>query len=302
MDTPTTLIGSRISLTSGVLAASNKSIVIREEEYESYVRSNKVSSCLVLQKQNHSHTHDVAIDIDNIDSQTKHMIGPWCIEDEKNSLIGKGAFSRVYKAVDYTFIDHQNIKKNIVLVAIKIINIDNSDTSDKKQLSQTFWMAKNEIDCLSKISHPNVIKMISYDLNATFGDQSVIAFVLEYAPNGNLRSLVAELGGLPEPVANTFLHHIVSGLMACHDVGAVHRDLKLDNIVLDSRFIAKICDFGLAKVKTIHLYIYMCKIEMHEHKIRALLDRNYRLFVCVAQSLLLCYYILFSHRTIKITL
>ena len=248
-------ITSKISATSDILASSNATIVIRKEEYETYVRqhhnntnNDNKSSQLMQYRSTQKDIRDM--DIDNINSPSRHMIGPWCIEDEKKNLIGKGAFSQVYKAIDYTFRDKK--KENSLFVAIKII--DNCDTTRDRSL----WMAKNEIDCLNKISHPNVIKMISYDLKATFNDKSVIAFVLEYAVNGDLRNLVRMLGGLPEVIANTYLHQIISGLNACHVAGVVHRDLKLDNVVLDSRYIAKICDFGLAKVKTVHSRFTLC--------------------------------------------
>ena len=250
-------IATMISATSDFISSplSGTSIVIRHVEYQNYVEK-------------HENLHDVTFSQQGqtrvFGQQTKnkgktHMIGPWCIEDETECLIGKGAFSRVYKAIDYNFIhinnynDDNTDKQNSdsknddsVFVAIKLI--DNSDKSEKK-LNETQWLAKNEIECLKKVSHENVVKLLGYNSNEKFNDKDVISFILEYAPNGNLRDLVCKLKGLPDILARTYLHQIISGLDACHKAGVVHRDLKLDNIVLDFHYGAKICDFGLAKVK-----------------------------------------------------
>ena len=173
------------------------------------------------------------ISSDSLNSE--YMIGSWCIEDPIESLIGKGAFSKVYKGIDY------NLK---LVVAIKLI--DDSDKREEK-LKETQWMAKNEIECLGKVSHSNVIKMLGYDQSAHFNGNDVIAFVLEYTPNGDLRDLIGKLGALSDILARTYIHQIISGVSACHKAGVIHRDLKLENIVLDSGYNAKICDFGLAK-------------------------------------------------------
>ena len=236
-------------------------------------------------------------------SNTSHIIGPWCIEDDKKSIIGKGAFSIVYKAYDRTIAKHNknrnttNIDDNIdsnateetnknknksknkkrknknkekdkekesknnddnidnddneiihsdIFVAIKII--DNQDSNEKK-LKERRWMTSNEIDCLSRISHNNVIQMLAYDKNGKFNSKNVILFVLEYAPNGDLSHLIRKLGGLSNILARTYFRQILKGVEACHSASVIHRDLKTDNIVLDCNYNAKICDFGLAKVK-----------------------------------------------------
>ena len=241
-------IATTISIATDIISpryhSGGTSIVILRKEYEKYVQEYESMRNITFKpSSSRSSMNNKQFDHDNLNSQTKHMIGSWCIEDEKQSLIGKGEFSKVYKAIDYNFI-HKN-KVNSVFVAIKII--DNSDKSEKN-LIEAQWVTQNEIHCLKTVSHHNIIKMIAYDLKATFNGKDVIAFVLEYAPNGNLRQLVTKFRGLPDVIARTYFHQIISAIDTCHSAGIVHRDLKLNNIVLDFYYNLKICDFGLAKV------------------------------------------------------
>ena len=239
-------IVSTISAKSDVIAFGDHVTMVIRDGYQKCVHEHEARHKITFQQNRfRASMKNSHFDHDNLKLNKKqHMIGFWCIDDEKESLIGRGAFSKVYKAIDCIFI-HKDESKSI-FAAIKII--DNSNKSEKK-LNETQWMAKNEIECMDKVSHPNVIKMMAYDLEATFNQKDVIAFVLEYAPNGHLRQLVKNLEGLPENIAREYFHQIISAISACHAAGVVHRDLKLDNIVLDSHYNAKICDFGLAKAE-----------------------------------------------------
>lgn len=68
----------------------------------------------------------------------------------------------------------------------------------------------------------------------------------ECAANGNLVSYLAGQGRLPEPVARYYALSLVWAVVAMHKAEVSHRDLKLDNLVLDADFNLKIIDFGLA--------------------------------------------------------
>ena len=72
-----------------------------------------------------------------------------------------------------------------------------------------------------------------------------------------------------EPVARYFIKQIAEGVAHMHHHGLFHRDLKLENIVLDSRYTAKIMDFGHAKhasecqCECIVLFIFLKKSHHH---------------------------------------
>ena len=72
--------------------------------------------------------------------------------------------------------------------------------------------------------------------------------VLEYAEYGDLLSLLKELGYFEPRLARTYLAQILSGVEACHNLNVVHMDIKLSNLLIDSNYQIKICDFNLSHV------------------------------------------------------
>lgn len=75
-----------------------------------------------------------------------------------------------------------------------------------------------------------------------------ILLVMEYASNGDLLHFVRNVGRLPEYDTKHIFRQVLYGLAHCHCRSVMHRDIKLDNILLDAKSNIKICDFGIAKI------------------------------------------------------
>ena len=89
--------------------------------------------------------------------------------------------------------------------------------------------------------HPNMIKLyqvLDTDLN--------IYLVMEYVEGGELFNLVNDQEGLKENDARRLFRQIISGIEYCHQNLVAHRDLKLENILVDRQGNIKIVDFGLS--------------------------------------------------------
>jgi len=97
-----------------------------------------------------------------------------------------------------------------------------------------------EMKILRGTSHSNVIKLVDY-----FEDHDYMFMVLELV-KGDLFSQIIEKQYFDEEECFRYLYQIISGVRYLHSVGIVHRDLKLENILLtgDHLFIS---DFGLSK-------------------------------------------------------
>ena len=75
--------------------------------------------------------------------------------------------------------------------------------------------------------------------------------VLEYAPKGELFNYIFYTQrGLQETYSKVIFAKILKGIQACHKAGICHRDLKMQNILVDANFNPKICDFGFATYNT----------------------------------------------------
>ena len=106
-----------------------------------------------------------------------------------------------------------------------------------------------EIENLSKLDHPNIIKIIDYD--KYFRINRTPWFILELAEKGDLYNLIIKnpenqygLACFPELVARTYFIQLMEGVEYMHDRGVVHGDLKPENLLLDENYTLKICDFA----------------------------------------------------------
>ncbi|NWR54150.1 NUAK2 kinase, partial [Bucorvus abyssinicus] len=122
-------------------------------------------------------------------------------------------------------------------VAIKSIR------KDKIKDEQDLVHIRREIEIMSSLNHPHIIAV-----HEVFENSSKIVIVMEYASKGDLYDYISERQRLTEQEARHFFRQVVSAVYYCHKNGIVHRDLKLENILLDTNGNIKIADFGLSNV------------------------------------------------------
>ena len=148
-----------------------------------------------------------------------------------NEEIGNGKFSKVYLGYE---------KETNKQVAIKRIN---KTTLSENDLN----LVKTEIDILKICHHPNIIKL--YKIIET---SKKIDLIMEYCPGGNFYFYLQKINRkLKEKEVVNYIHKLSTAVYTMHNLGIIHRDLKLTNIVMtDSTLFSdiRILDFGLSKI------------------------------------------------------
>ncbi|XP_047257279.1 CBL-interacting serine/threonine-protein kinase 1 isoform X3 [Capsicum annuum] len=109
---------------------------------------------------------------------------------------------------------------------------------------------KREIRTLKVLKHPNVVRL--YEVLAS---KTKIYMVLEYVNGGELFDRIASKGKLSESQGRKLFQQLIDGVSYCHDKGVFHRDLKLENVLIDGGRNIKITDFGLSALPQ-HLRIF----------------------------------------------
>ncbi|XP_022763299.1 serine/threonine-protein kinase SRK2A-like [Durio zibethinus] len=99
------------------------------------------------------------------------------------------------------------------------------------------------------LRHPNIIRFKEVVLTPTH-----LAIVMEYAAGGELFERICNAGRFSEDEARYFFQQLISGVSYCHSMQICHRDLKLENTLLDGSPAPrlKICDFGYSKSSLLH--------------------------------------------------
>lgn len=101
---------------------------------------------------------------------------------------------------------------------------------------------KNERDVLA--SHLNAWMV---QLAYSFQDPHYCYLAMEYCPGGDLRHLLTALGYLEEHEVRLYVAEMILAVFSLHSLGYIHRDLKPDNFLIDSKGHLKLTDFGLSK-------------------------------------------------------
>jgi len=146
-----------------------------------------------------------------------------------NKVLGQGYFAVVKVGKD--------LKTNEE-VAIKFV---------KKSLVEREETLANEIDILASVDHPNVV-----GLRAIFDTEEILFIVMDLMKGGELYEEIVKRKSFSEKDASSIMQQLFSALEYLHSKGIVHRDLKLENLLLvkenDPNLTLKLADFGLSKL------------------------------------------------------
>lgn len=140
-------------------------------------------------------------------------------------VLGKGNFALVRLGI------HKLTKTK---VAVKIVDKNDLDAENLKKIGR-------EIEIMRKMSHPHIIQL--YQVMET---ESMIYIVTEYAANGEIFDHLVQNGRMAEEEACHVFAQILAAVRYCHLSGVVHRDLKAENLLLDSDNRIKLADFGFS--------------------------------------------------------
>jgi eukaryotic-like serine/threonine-protein kinase len=142
-------------------------------------------------------------------------------------LLGEGGMGRVYKAWD------RELEKVIALKTIR------ADHASNPEILRRF---KQELLLARKITHKNVIRI--HDLGEAEG---VRFFTMDYVHGESLKQRIEKRGRIPVAEALPVIKQMLGALAEAHSQGVVHRDLKPQNIMIDTEGIPRIMDFGIAR-------------------------------------------------------
>lgn len=142
--------------------------------------------------------------------------------------LGQGTYGKVQLAIN---------RATNQEVAIKTIK------KSKIETEQDSLRIRREIQIMSSIQHPYIIHI--YEV---FENKDKIVLVMQYASGGELYDYVSERKELTSEEARRIFRQVASAVYYCHKNKICHRDLKLENIILDEKGNAKIADFGLSNV------------------------------------------------------
>lgn len=142
-------------------------------------------------------------------------------------LVGKGSFGEVYKTI---------YKKSKQECAIKVM--------DKKYERYNSQEVANEIQALKTLDHPYVIKSFG-----AYETENEIWITMEYMNGGNLLGIIKNISFKEDQIAS-ICYYVLNALDYIHRLSRIHRDIKTDNILINSQGEIKLADFGFCCVDT----------------------------------------------------
>jgi serine/threonine protein kinase len=155
---------------------------------------------------------------------SSNRFGPYLVQQK----LGGGGMAVVYKALN---------EESGQTIALKVLR---ASLSEQPGVVERF---KQEATIANRLQHPHIVAVNSY------GTQKGRFYLdLQYMPGGTLAQRFKKPIEMGTQEAIRLLRHVSSALDYAHRQGVIHRDLKLENILLDKRGDAGLSDFGIARI------------------------------------------------------
>lgn len=143
--------------------------------------------------------------------------------------IGVGGMAVVYRATD---LNTQHF------VAVKVLK------PEYNQDAEYVARFQREAEAASKMTHHNIVNLLDVGMDSS-GNRYLI---MEYVEGQTLKDVIREKGRLSETSAVQITIRILSALQHAHSNGIIHRDIKPQNILMQSDGHVKVADFGIARM------------------------------------------------------
>ena len=142
--------------------------------------------------------------------------------------IGEGGMATVYRG------RHTTLGRD---VAIKVLHPHLSASERNRQ------RFAREARAIEHLDHDNILKIFDYSGSG----QDDCFIVTEYVDGVTIQELVNEHGRLPSEIVSLIGQELAQALSYAHDLGIIHRDLKLENVMIRRDGTVKLMDFGIAR-------------------------------------------------------
>lgn len=149
---------------------------------------------------------------------------------EKHEMLGQGAYALVLRVTDPSQATNGAGKS----YALKVI--EKRPLAIRNMLPQLYRESRVHRYIASESEH-------CVRAQEVFEDTTHLYLLLEFCPRGSLLQVVCGQR-VAEPIAAGYIKQVAKGLQFLHDKGVIHRDVKLDNLLVAEDGSVKICDFG----------------------------------------------------------
>jgi eukaryotic-like serine/threonine-protein kinase len=149
-------------------------------------------------------------------------------------IVGMGGMGVIYKAVQ------EPLNR---IVALKVLP---PQMSGNEEMSQRFEI---EAKAISMLQHQNIVSIYEYG-----DDKGYHFFAMQFIDGENLSVRIQQKKAMPVTEIMDFSKQMCRGLRYAHSQNVIHRDIKSQNVLIDKENIARLSDFGIAKIfSSVHL-------------------------------------------------